>query len=146
MERESDEDKLIAVLKRHRDLKRWIMAELVKKGIECQETYGNDEKGDIKLLNPADTRKVQEIVDEMHQRFNPTSQSIQQSQHNSTDSPHVEIKTQYLYGQEAMTLIAQSTVIGLASANTISQPSRLKLKQSGIAFAERIPADVFSPS
>ncbi|MEM9216111.1 MAG: hypothetical protein AAGD25_17420 [Cyanobacteria bacterium P01_F01_bin.150] len=146
MERESDEDKLIAVLKRHRDLKRWVMSELHRHGIDCQETYGNDEKGDIKLLNLADTQKAQDIIDGIHQRFNPTSQFIQQSQHNPTDSPHIEIKTQYLYGQEAMTLIAQGTVVGIASANAISQPSQLKLKQSGITFAEHISASIFSSS
>ena len=146
MEQESDEDRLIGVLKRHRDLKRWIMQELHQNGIDCQETYGNDEKGDIKVLNSADIQKAQSIIDAIHQRFNPECQLIPQPCLNNTNNPHIEIKTQYLYGQEAIAIIKQGTVVGIATANAISHPSQLKLKESGITFAERIPASVLSPS
>jgi hypothetical protein len=43
----SDEDKLIRVLQLHKALKQWVMGILREQGIACQETYGNDENGDI---------------------------------------------------------------------------------------------------
>jgi hypothetical protein len=144
IERESDEDKLIAVLKRHRDLKQWIMAQLLSQGINCQETYRNDEKGDIKLLNSKAIIKVQAIIDTIDQQFNATSRLPTQVQATKIENPHLEIKTQYLYGQEAVAIMQQGTVIGIASANRISQPSQVKLKQAGITFAENIPSSVFS--
>ncbi|MEM9906775.1 MAG: hypothetical protein AAF921_17285 [Cyanobacteria bacterium P01_D01_bin.44] len=145
MERPSDEDKLISALKRHRDLKRWVIKELIAQEIQCRETYDNDEKGDIKILNPSEVQKVQRIIDDIHQHFNPQTIVIAQTTVGITDMPHIEIKTQYLYGQETTAIIEQGTVIGLVSANIISQPSQYKLKESGITFAENIPQSTFSP-
>jgi hypothetical protein len=144
MERQSDEDKLIGILQQHRNLKRWVIAQLTTHNIPCQETYGNDEKGDIKIFNSANTFKVQQVIRDIHQRFNQDDSISPTATANSTLNPHLEIKTQYLYGKEVEIIINQGTVIGVISANKISQPSRHKLNQAGIAFAENIPKSVFT--
>jgi hypothetical protein len=59
----SDEDRLIRILQLHKALKQWTIAILLKEGIACQETYGNDEKGDIIVLNPSDVPSVQRLLD-----------------------------------------------------------------------------------
>jgi hypothetical protein len=47
----SDEDHLIRVLQLHKALKQWTIAVLLQQEILCQETYGDDEKGDIIVIN-----------------------------------------------------------------------------------------------
>jgi hypothetical protein len=59
-------------------------------------------------------------------------------------NPHLEIKTQYLYGKEVELIIQQGTVVGIVSAGNISQPSRLKLKEVGIAYVENVPLAEFA--
>jgi hypothetical protein len=139
----SDEDRLIRVLELHKALKLWTIAILLQQGISCQETYGNDEKGDIIVINSADIPLVQQLLDEIQSRFNP-DRTIISHPVIETDHPHVEIKTQYLYGKEVELIIQQGTVIGIVSAGNISQPSRLKLDQAGIAYAENVPLTEFT--
>jgi hypothetical protein len=146
MEKQSDEDKLIGILQQHRNLKHWVMAQLTIHNLPCRETYGNDEKGDIKIVNSADTLKVQQVVRDIHQQFNQDSPISPTATANSTSHPHLEIKTQYLYGKEVEIIIKQGTVIGIVSANRISQPSQHKLNNAGIAFAENIPKSAFTNS
>ncbi|MEQ9001875.1 MAG: hypothetical protein RID53_35900 [Coleofasciculus sp. B1-GNL1-01] len=90
--------------------------------------------------------KVQQVIRDIHQRFNQDDFISPTATANSTLNPHLEIKTQYLYGKEVEIIINQGTVIGVISANKISQPSRHKLNQAGIAFAENIPKSVFTHS
>jgi hypothetical protein len=66
----SDEDRLIRILKQHKALKQWTIQLLSKKGIACQETYGNDEKGDIIVLHPEDVPQIQQLLDELQTQFN----------------------------------------------------------------------------
>jgi hypothetical protein len=128
----------------HKALKLWTIAILLKQGISCQETYGNDEKGDIIVLNSADIPLVQQLLDEIQSRFNPDRGSVTNRQDIEAENPHLEIKTQYLYGREVELIIQQGTVIGIVSAGNISQPSRLKLEQAGIAYAENVPLTEFT--
>jgi hypothetical protein len=138
----SDEDRLIRVLKLHKALKRWTMKRLDQAGIDCQETYGNDEKGDIIVVHPEDTARAQQLLDEMQLRFN-TGKKEQDRAEMEFDTPHLEIKTQYLYGKEVELIIRQGTVVGIVSASNISQPSRLKLNQAGISYVENVPLTEF---
>ncbi|MEQ8464741.1 hypothetical protein [Coleofasciculus sp. E1-EBD-02] len=144
MEQQSDEDRLINILQKHKNLKRWVIAQLTSHYISCRETYGNDENGDIKIINSADTLKVKQLIREIHQQFNQNDSITATATVTSTSNPHLEIKTQYLYGKEVDIIINQGTVIGIVSANRISQPSKQKLNQAGIAFAENIPESTFS--
>ncbi len=139
----SDEDRLIRILQLHKALKLWTIEILLQQGIPCQETYGNDEKGDIIVINPGDIPRVQKLLDEMQSQFNPDRRVIDRPVM-TVDNPHVEIKTQYLYGKEVELIIQQGTVIGIVSAGNISQPSRLKLDQAGIAYAENVPLSEFT--
>lgn len=142
---QSDEDRLIEVLRQHRDLKRWVMSQFADRGIPCQETYGNDEKGDIKLDRSADVAQVHETVLGWQCEFNPQCNAPSIVSSCQPSDPHVEIKTQYLYGQEVDGLIQQGTVVAIVSASRVSAPSQAKLQQSGIAFAENIPIAAFTP-
>jgi len=144
MEQQSDEDRLINILQKHRNLKRWVIAQLTSQNILCRETYGNDENGDIKIINSTNTLKVKQMIREIHQQFNPNDSISATATVTSTSNPHLEIKTQYLYGKEVDIIIAQGTVLGIVSANRISQPSKQKLHQASIAFAENIPESTFS--
>jgi hypothetical protein len=110
----------------------------------CSKPYGNDENGDIKIINSADTLKVKQVIREIHQHFNQDDSIGSTATVKSTSNPHLEIKTQYLYGKEVDIIINQGTVIGIVSANKISQPSKQKLHQASIAFAENIPESTFS--
>jgi hypothetical protein len=139
----SDEDRLIRVLQQHKALKLWVIALLLGHGVDCQETYGNDEKGDIILLHPEDGTKVQALLDQLQKQFNPGHEPVERAPI-AVGNPHLEIKTQYLYGKEVELIIQKGTVIGIVSANNISQPSRLKLDQAGIAYTENVPLTEFT--
>ena len=139
----SDEDRLIRILQQHKALKEWTIARLLEQGIECQQTYGNDEKGDIIVIHSEDGLRVQQLLDEFQQRFNPSCEPIVDRPSGIFDNPHVEIKTQYLYGRDVELIIQQGTVIGIVSASNISQPSRLKLVQAGIAYVENVTLTEF---
>lgn len=134
----SDEDRLIRILQQHKALKQWTIALLLKQGIECKETYGNDEKGDIIVIHAEDCLLVQQVLDDLQQRFNPSCEPIVDRLVSAFENPHLEIKTQYLYGKDVELIIQQGTVIGVVSASHISQPSRLKLVQAGIAYVENV--------
>jgi hypothetical protein len=139
----SDEEKLIHILRLHKGLKDWVIKALIERGIECQETYGNDEKGDIIVIHPQDTRLVQQIVIEIHSRFNACENLTQQRRTQNNDNPHIEIKTQYLYGKEIQQILDLGTVIAIVSASHISQPAKLKLEQAGVVYAENVPTNEF---
>jgi hypothetical protein len=139
----SDEDRLIRILKLHKALKLWTIVLLSQQGIACQETYGNDEKGDIIVLHPEDVPLVQQLLDGLQVKFN-ADRSAADRPTAPVGNPHLEIKTQYLYGKEVELIIQQGTVVGIVSASHISQPSRLKLEQAGIAYAENVPLAEFS--
>jgi hypothetical protein len=139
----SDEEKLIRILRLHKGLKDWVIQALVEQGIECQETYGNDEKGDIIIIHPQDTVLVQRIVLAIHARFNVSEPYTQQPRTQENDNPHIEIKTQYLYGKEVQQILDLGTVIAIVSASHISQPAKLKLEQAGVVYAENVPTDEF---
>jgi hypothetical protein len=140
----SDEDRLIRILKLHKALKLWTIALLAQQGIDCQETYGNDEKGDIIVLHSEDVPRVQQVLVALQVQFNVDPELGRQRGGAEAENPHLEIKTQYLYGKEVELIIQQGTVIGIVSASNISQPSRLKLDQAGIVYAENVPLAEFT--
>jgi hypothetical protein len=140
----SDEDRLIRILKLHKALKLWTIALLAQQGIACQETYGNDEKGDIIVLHSEDVSQVQQVLVALQVQFNGDRELGTQRGRAEAAKPHLEIKTQYLYGKEVELIIQQGTVIGIVSASNISQPSRLKLDQAGIVYAENVPLAEFT--
>ncbi len=71
----SDEDRLIRVLQLHKALKHWVMNLLREQAIECRETYGNDEKGDILVVHQRDAIRVQQIIDAIQEQLSLVSLS-----------------------------------------------------------------------
>jgi hypothetical protein len=66
----SDEDRMIEIYIKHRDLKRFVMKKLKEEGIRCQETTKNDPKGDILIVKPEDAPRVKEIINQMKNKSN----------------------------------------------------------------------------
>ena len=64
---QTDEDRMIYRLQVHRNLIAWVIQRLAEAGIKAKRTTGNDPRGDIVLLNPADIPRVQEIIRAMQQ-------------------------------------------------------------------------------
>ncbi|MEA5419230.1 hypothetical protein VB712_08310 [Spirulina sp. CCNP1310] len=140
---QSDEDKLIQVLQDHRNLKYWVMQQLRARMIECQETYGNNSKGDIVLEDSNDALAVQDWAHEMHHFFNPDEPLTQQASGKLSDASYLEIKTTYLCGQEAEYIITKGTVVVVVSAAKISRPSQKKLAGAGISFVANVSRSQF---
>jgi hypothetical protein len=141
----SDEDRLIKILELHRDLKRWVIKQLADQSVQCRETYGNDAKGDILIIDRENSFVAQERIREIHFQFN-SEDADRQSGKLYVDEPHIEIKTQYLYGEEVEEIIQYGTVVGIVSAGRISQPGKRKLSLAGIVYAENIPITEFQNS
>ncbi|CAD5926413.1 MAG TPA: hypothetical protein DCQ51_13695 [Planktothrix sp. UBA8407] len=66
----SDEDRMIEIYIKHRNLKRFVIKKLKEEGINCQETTKNDPKGDILIVNPEDSPRVKEIINQMQNKSN----------------------------------------------------------------------------
>jgi hypothetical protein len=113
--------------------------------IRCRETYGNDAKGDILILQQKDSPSAQKLIREIHCQFN-LEDVYDRTIKVNVNEPHIEIKTQYLYGEEVDEIIQYGTVIGVVSAARVSQPSKLKLSLVGIVYAENIPLSEFQNS
>jgi hypothetical protein len=141
----SDEDKLIRILELHRDLKRWVIKQLADQDVQCRETYSNDAKGDISIIDRENSSIAQERIREIHFQFNPKDVDLHHEKLD-VDEPHIEIKTQYLYGVEVEEIIQYGTVVGVVSAARISQPGKHKLSLAGIVYAENIPITEFQNS
>lgn len=85
------------------------------------------------------------MIGQVHRDFNDGEPIVMsQAKQPLTDNPHLEIKTQYLYGQEVDTIWQQKTVVAMVSANKISKPSRRKLSNSGVVYAENVKPDDLS--
>ncbi len=66
----SAEDKIIAKITLHRDIKELVIQELRNAGISCQETNFTDPNGDISIPNSSDAPKVKQIIRELQKRAN----------------------------------------------------------------------------
>jgi hypothetical protein len=64
----SDEDGMILSLKKHKKIKNLLIQRLRQEGIECEETTGNDRKGDILIIKKEDAPRVQAIIRELQQK------------------------------------------------------------------------------
>jgi hypothetical protein len=66
----SAEDRIIAKLTLHRDIKELLIQKLTREGISCRETEFTDSQGDILIENPDDADRVKAIVRELQQKAN----------------------------------------------------------------------------
>ncbi|OCQ91719.1 hypothetical protein BCD67_09500 [Oscillatoriales cyanobacterium USR001] len=143
--RKTDEDRLIYQLTIHRDLVGWVIIKLAQSGIRSQRTTGNNPKGDILIINSNDASRVKEIISSIHNQYNAVNPNELQFtlDRTSTNQPHIEIKTTYLFGKAINEIIDTGTVIAVVSAEKISQPGKAKFFQAGIVYAENIPLSQF---
>ena len=141
----TDEDRLIYQLTIHRDLVSWTIGNLAKSGAIARRTTGNSPKGDIVIVNSNDASKVKEIICKIHNQYNTLNPYESQFtlDRRTTNQPHIEIKSTYLFGKGINEIIETGTVIAVVSANKISGPGKAKLFQAGIAYAENIPLSEF---
>ena len=66
----SAEDKIIAKLQLHRDIKNLTIQELQNVNIACGETNFTNPKGDIEIANAKDTPKAKVIIRQLQNRAN----------------------------------------------------------------------------
>jgi hypothetical protein len=66
----TDEDKMIARLRVHRDFIGWVIDLLKEEGIEARRTTDNHPSGDILIVNQKDAPRVREIVRSVNSKFN----------------------------------------------------------------------------
>ena len=57
------------------------------------------------MTHSEDGLRVQQLLDEFQQRFNPSCEPIGDRRSGIFENPHVEIKTQYLYGRDVELII-----------------------------------------
>lgn len=66
----SAEDKIIAKITLHRDIKQLVIQELRNAGVSCQETNFTDPNGDISIANSSDAPKIKQIIRDLQKRAN----------------------------------------------------------------------------
>lgn len=138
----SDEDKLIQALQTHKALKQWAVSQLKSEGVQCEETYGNSSAGDIKIVDPSDSSKVQGVCVNLNAAFN-ASALPQDYQPSRSSNPHLEIKSAYIYGHDIDEIIDKTTVVAVVSSSNISKPGKRKLNASGVVYVENVPKSEF---
>lgn len=66
----SAEDKIIAKLTLHRDIKELLIQKLRQAGVACHETEFTDSKGDIRIENSDEIAKVRQIIQDLQHKAN----------------------------------------------------------------------------
>lgn len=135
----TDEDLQIARLRIHRDLVGWVIVALEEVGILAERTRGNDENGDIRLLNSSDVILAKERLREIHQRLGGAAINLTAQ---ASQGVYIEIKA-YSGTPVTSTLarqwIDQQTLLGIVTTTTITQPAKALLNEADIAWIERFP-------
>jgi GTPase len=136
---ETDEDRQIERLLIHRNLVGWVIERLEDVGIEAMRTIGNDENGDIRLLQPEDVVQAKVVLRSLQQELDGT---VREGRSQMGDNVYIEIKA---YSTTTVTstlvrrLIQKSTVMGVVTTAGITKPAKELLDQADIAWVERFP-------
>lgn len=66
---ETDEDRMIYQLELHRDLTSYICSCLDKASIPYKKTVGNDQRGDVLLIERKDIPAVKDMINQLDKKF-----------------------------------------------------------------------------
>ena len=136
---QTDEDRQIERLLIHRNLVGWVIERLGEVGIEAMRTIGNDENGDIRLLQPEDVAQAKVMLRSLQQKLDGT---VREGRSQMGDNVYIEIKaysTTTVTSTLARRLIQKSTVMGVVTTAGITKPAKGLLDQADIAWVERFP-------
>ena len=73
---QTDEDRQIERLIIHRNLVGWVIERLGDVGIEAMRTIGNDEHGDIRLLQPEDIARAKVMLRSLQQKLDGACEGV----------------------------------------------------------------------
>ena len=135
----TDEDRQIERLLIHRNLVGWVIERLGEVGIDATRTSGNDENGDIQLLQPEDVVRAKVMLRSLQQKLDGT---VREGRSQMGDNVYIEIKaysTTTVTSTLARRLIQKSTVMGVVTTAGITKPAKGLLDQADIAWVERFP-------
>jgi hypothetical protein len=136
---QTDEDRQIERLLIHRNLVGWVIERLEAVGIEAMRTIGNDENGDIRLLQPEDVARAKVMLRSLQQELDGT---VREGRSQMGDNVYIEIKaysTTTVTSTLARRLIQKSTVMGVVTTAGITKLAKELLDQADIAWVERFP-------
>jgi GTPase len=136
---QTDEDRQIERLIIHRDLVGWVINRLRQSEIEAERTTGNDENGDIRLLQTEKIAQAKSILRSVQEELDGT---VWQGQSQTGETVYIEIKA---YSATTVTstlarqLTKKSTVMGVVTTAGITKPAKDLLNQADIAWIEQFP-------
>lgn len=136
---QTDEDRQIERLIIHRDLVGWVINRLGQSEIEAERTTGNDENGDIRLLQTEKIAQAKAVLRSVQEELDGT---VWQGQSQTGETVYIEIKA---YSATTVTstlarqLIKKSTVMGVVTTAGITKPAKGLLDQADIAWIEQFP-------
>jgi hypothetical protein len=138
---QTDEDRQIQRLLIHRNLVGWIIARLRQASIAAVRTVGNDENGDIRLLQTEDIFKAKTVLRTVQEELDGT---IRKGRTQTEETIYIEIKaysTTTVTSTLARRLIQRSAVMGVVTTGSITKPAKELLDQADIAWIERFPEE-----
>jgi GTPase len=136
---QTDEYRQIERLIIHRDLVGWVINRLRQSEIQAERTTGNDENGDIRLLQTEKIAQAKAVLRSVQEELDGT---VWQGQSQIGETVYIEIKA---YSATTVTstlarqLIKKSTVMGVVTTAGIMKPAKDLLDQADIAWIEQFP-------
>jgi hypothetical protein len=117
----------------------WVINRLRQSEIEAERTTGNDENGDIRLLQTEKIAQAKSILRSVQEELDGI---VWQGQSQTGETVYIEIKA---YSATTVTstlarqLIKKSTVMGVVTTAGITKPAKDLLNQADIAWIEQFP-------
>lgn len=136
---QTDEDRQIQRLLIHRNLVGWVIDRLKQSAIEAVRTTGNDENGDIRLLQAEDVAQAKAVLRSVQQELDGT---MRNGGSQRVETVYIEIKaysTTTVTATLARRLIQKSTVMGVVTTAGITKPAKALLDEADIAWVEQFP-------
>jgi hypothetical protein len=136
---QTDEDRQIERLLIHRNLVGWVIDRLKESAIEAVRTTGNDENGDIRLLQAEDVAQAKAVLRSVQQELDGT---MRNGGSQRSETVYIEIKaysTTTVTATLARRLIQKSTVMGVVTTAGITKPAKALLDEADIAWVEQFP-------
>ena len=137
----TDEDRQIERLIIHRNLVQWIVQALSEEKIVAVRTTGNDEGGDICIVQLMDVPRAKAKLRDIQRILNGGSFTPQPQ---TGEANYIEVKAYCattVTSTLARKLIQKATVMGVVTTGTMTKPAKALLDEADIAWIEKFPED-----